>query len=388
MKRLALQAALHLSSRVLSVLLSFTLFAWVGKVLSPPDAVKAFQFLFILGFAVAASRASLHLVARVNGMARTSERMRSLHAGLSSQIWLLLPLGSMVCFSVWLSTRDIGLALLAVLIFLPAAFDADAVRSVLGRPSYFASAFSLGSALAIVAIETILPSTLHGVMMAFLIQWLPVCALNLFLVLRHRRLLVVKPLQAAILSKTLVAASFDGIVLNAPFFGIITLPTQDALDIGLIIRIFVAALPLLPLLMHWSNSPEFPLLCKKLGLTTQIGFSIILMTSGLIFALVFAEFYHRTNSSQLNPFTYSGFIIILSTFSIYFSQARFSSVFLRSASALPILLTALGVYLVALKLLETGATVLLITTLQGLTFLTASYLLSRMGRTHSLTQNH
>ena len=379
MKRLVVQAALHLGSRVLSVLLSFTLFAWVGQVLSPTDAVQAFQFLFVLGFAVAASRACLHLSARVDGMARTSERLRRLHAGFSSQIWLLLPLGGLVCFSVWLNTHDHVVALLALLIFLPAAFDADAVRSVFGRPSFFALAFSLGSCLAIVAILSVLPPTLGGVVIAFLIQWLPVCALNLYILLKHRRLLTVRPAHSAALARVLVAASFDGIVLNAPFFGLIALQTQVALDISLIIRIFVAALPLLPLLMHWSNSPDFPLLCKRAGLTTQMGFSLFLVISGLVFAVGFAEFYHRTNHTQLNPVTILGFTIILSTFSVYFSRARFTDGFLKSSSTLLMLLGTLGVYLGALVLLGSRATVLQLAMLQGSIFLLASYLIARLG---------
>lgn len=384
MRRLAAQAVLHLGARVLSVLLSFTLFAWVGKVLAPPEAVQAFQFLFVLGFAVAASRACLHLSARIDGTARSTVRLRRLHVGFSSQMWLLLPLASLVCLSIWLNTGDIKLAVLALFIFVPAAFDTDAVRSVLGRPSYFALAFSAGSALAVVALaSSALPATLGGVVVAFLIQWLPVCALNLVLLMRHRQLLTIGPARAVELARILVAASFDGIILNAPFFGLVVLGTQVALDISLIIRIFVAALPLLPLLMHWSNSPDFPRLCKRLGLSTAMGFSLSLVISGLVFGVGFAAFYHRTNHTDLNPFTILGFAFILSSFSVYFSRVRFSDVFLNSSSTVLLLLGVLGVYLVALMLLGESATVLQLASLQGSTFLLASYLMPRADRKHA-----
>lgn len=383
MRRLAAQAAIHLGARVLSVILSFTLFAWVGKVLPPSDAVRAFQFLFVLGFAVAASRTCLHLAARIDGMARSAERLRRLHAGYSSQIWLLLPLGTLMCLSVWINTHDTALSLLALLIFLPAAFDTDAVRSVLGRPSYFALAFSAGSALALIALAFALPATLGGVVMAFLIQWLPVCALNVVMALRHRRLLTFRPASAIELAKVLVAASFDGIVLNAPFFGLVVLQTQVALDISLIVRIFVAALPLLPLLMHWSNSPYFPRLCRRVGLSIATGFSLALILSGLVFGIGLAAFYHRTNHSELNPFTILGFTVILSTFSLYFSRARFSSGLFKSPSMILQLLWVLGAYVVVLMLLGTNASFLQLALLQGSTFLLASYLMTRAGQTRS-----
>lgn len=383
MKRLATQAALHLGARVLSALLSFALFAWVGKVLSPNDSVQAFQFLFVLGFAIAAARACLHLSARVDGMARSGQRLRSLRVGFSSLMWLLLPLGCLVFVSIWLNTGNLVLAVLAVVIFVPAAFDADAVRSVLRRPSFFALAFSVGSGLAVAAVVWVLPHTLSGVVQSFLIQWLPVCLLNGVLLSRHRRLLTLRRARIAELAKVLVAASFDGIVLNAPFFGLIMLQTQVALDISLVIRIFVAALPLLPLLMHWSNSPDFPLLCKRAGVSTQIGFSLALLVSGLVFGIGFTAFYHYTNHSELNPTTILGFAIILFTFSIYFSQARFSEVLVKSVSTLLLLLGTLGVYLGALTMLGSEATVLLLVVLQGTTFLLASYMMSHLGQKHT-----
>lgn len=380
MKRLAVQAALHLGARVLSAVLSFTLFALVGKVLSPPDAVQAFQFLFVLGFVVATARACLHLSARVDGTARATERLRSLHTGFSSQMWLLLPLGGIVCLSVWLNTRDLMLALLALLIFVLAAFDTDVVRSVHRRPPFFAPAFSIGSGLAVVALVSLLPHTLNGVVMAFLIQWLPVCTLNVLLLSKHRRLLTFRPAHSATLARVLVAASFDGIVLNAPFFGLMALQTQVALDISLIIRIFVAALPLLPLLMHWSNSPDFPMLCKRAGLSTQMGFSMALVISGLVFGFGFAAFYHRTNHTQFNPATILGFFIILTAFSVYFSQVRFSDGFLKSPSIFLTLLGTLGIYLGILTLLGVKATILQLAILQASTFLFATYLMARMER--------
>ena len=380
---MAAQAALHLGARGLSVMLSFTLFAWVGKILSPTDAVHAFQLMFVLGFAVAASRACLHLSARIDGVARAAERLRSLHAGFSSQMWLLLPLGSLVLLCIWLNTRDLLLALLALLIFVPAAFDTDAVRSVIGRPSFFAVAFSLGSALAFAALASVLPPTLNGVVMAFLIQWLPVCAMNVILLRRHRRLLALRPPRTTALARVLLAASFDGIVLNAAFFGLFVLQTQVALDISLINRIFVAALPLLPLLMHWSNSPEFPRLCERLGLSNQLGFALALIVSGLVFGFSFATFYHRTNDTHLNPATILGFSILLSTFSIYFSRARFSEGFLRSSIMVPVLLGILSFFLGTLMLLGSGTTVLLLTILQGCAFLIAAYLMNWLGKTAS-----
>lgn len=375
MRKLAFQAALHLSARMLSVLLSFALFVWVGKILSPLDALQAFQFLFVLGFAVAASRACIHLSARVDGMASAKIRLRSLHVGFTLQMWLLFPLGAFVFLSTWLNSYNFILSLLALLIFLPAAFDADAVRSVFRRPSLFALAFFMGSGLAIAALALVLPLTLNGVMIAFLIQWLPVCILNLFVLSKHSQLLTIRPARVSDLAKVLLAASFDGIILNAPFFGLVVLQTQVALDSSLIIRIFVAALPLFPLLMHWSNSSDFPLLCKRAGLSTRFGFSMSVVVSGLFFGLGFAMFYHQINESKLSFLTILSFTILLSTFSMYFSQARFSKVFLESSTTTLLLLGTISAYLVILRVLGPDMTILQLTTLQGGTFLLASFLM-------------
>ena len=120
MKGLAYQAVLHLASRVASVLLSFTLFAWIGRILNQEEAVQAYFFSFVLGFSIATSRACLHFAAGIDGSSSASNRIRRLQRGVAMQLWLVAPIGLVVGSSVWFKTQSTALTFLAlVILFSP-----------------------------------------------------------------------------------------------------------------------------------------------------------------------------------------------------------------------------------------------------------------------------
>jgi hypothetical protein len=356
MKRLLQQATIHLGARLGSVCLSFLLFAWIGRVLSAPDAARAYFLSFSLGFGFATARMCLQLGAGVNGLARGAQRFREALRGLHIQRRLLPLLVIGIGVVTWIYTYQVSLVIASMVVAIMSAPDFDLLRSIVGRASLFSTNFALGSLLALVLLEWVLPHTLAGVVLALLIQWMPTCLFNIPALKRtfKRSYDVVPSLE--ITAGTLVLAGFDGLVLNAPFLGWLHLSTNTSLDMAIVMRVFIASLPLLPLLLHWTNSPAFTHLCMRWHMRPETGFVLGLLVSGLSAGTVFLGVYigiaHLPVSIDV-PFL---FVLLLAVYSFYASQMRFASVRLVAMERLRILIPIALVYLGTLGVLVNWGT--------------------------------
>ncbi|HEY5994804.1 MAG TPA: hypothetical protein VIU46_09440 [Gallionellaceae bacterium] len=381
MTRLLHHAMLHLAARLGSVGLSFVLFAWIGRVLSAPDAARAYFFSFALGFGLVTARMCLQLGAGVNGLARGAQRYREAQRGFQIQRRMLPVLAIGIGAVTWVHTGQIPLVVAAMVVAILAAPDFDLLRSIVGRSSLFSLTFALGSLLALMMLQWVLPHTLTGVVLALLIQWVPTCLLNVPALMRavSKSRSTNLPSIASALG-TLALASFDGLVLNAPFLGWLHWATDASLDMALVMRVFVASLPLLPLLLHWTNSQAFSHLCSRWHLRLETGFVFGLLLSGLASGVGFLGAYIVIAHNPVGLNVFFLFVLLLGAYSFYASQMRFASVYIRSSQRLRILVPVALVYLGALgSLAAWGAQrAVVLVVLQALTLACTGWLLARM----------
>lgn len=378
MPRLLQQATLHLAARLGSVGLSFLLFAWIGRVLPAPDAARAYFFSFALGFGLSTARMCLQLGAGVNGLGRGAQRNREAQRGLQIQRRMLPLLAMGIGTVTWIHTGQVPLVLVAMVVAVLAAPDFDLLRSIVGRASLFSLTFALGSLLALALLQWVLPHTLTGVVLALLIQWLPVCLVNILALKRVFGKSRGAAPSLGMVVGTLVLAGFDGLVLNAPFLGWLRLSTPTSLDMALVMRVFVASLPLLPLLLHWTNSPAFSQICTRWHLQPKTGFVLGLLVSGLAAGGVFLGAYIGIARQPVGVDVVFFFVLLLVVYSFYASQMRFASVRLGAVERLRILIPVALVYLGALNAMVTWGTQrpVGLVVLQALTLAGAGWLLA------------
>jgi len=337
MRQLVHQAALHLGARLASVGVSFILFAWIGKVLVASDAANAYAFTYALGFGLAAARMTLQIGAGITGHERLAQRMREAHRGLALLKTLLPLLFVGVAAAAWSHTHSLVLSVAAGVVAVAASLDIDLLRGTTGRASLFSSSFAIGCAIALAMLVFVLPHTLNGVVIALLIQWIPTCAINVrtWPRLRAARLPARTPWTDVL--ATLLLSTFDGLVLNVPFLGIFMLPVALVLDMSLIVRIYVASLPMLPLLLHWMNSPAFGHACRRIGLSLQSGFMVGLLLSGVLSGSVFIGAYVLVANKQADLSTIVLYLALLVAYAIFAPQMRLASArWTKTALILPL----------------------------------------------------
>lgn len=388
--RLVHQATIHLASRLGSVGLSFLLFAWIGRVLTTPEATNAYFFSFALGFGLATARMTLQLGSAIDGNDRSSQRARAARQGLAILRAILPMLAIGVGCIAWIFTLNPLLALLATAVTLLAAPDIDLLRGIVGRSSIFAASFSAGSLLALVLLQWVLPRTLTGVVLALLIQWMPVCVLNASAI---RRMLSdtrkIRP-TASMIFGTLTLAGFDGLILNAPFFGWLPSSDQTSHDLALVMRVFVASLPILPLLMHWSNSTSFGRLCNGFGVSLQTGFMLGLLTSGLFAGCLFLSSYAAISKQPVGVNVIGMYVMLLGAYSLFAPKMRFAATMLPSRQRIRLISIASVVYFAALAFATHSnlSTAIVIVSLQALTLAgTALWFRQAMGSTGNQSSN-
>jgi hypothetical protein len=351
MRQMFHHAGLHLGARLASVGLSFLLFAWIGRVLPGPDAAQAYFFSFALGFGLATARMCLQLGAAVDGQARLAQRWREAARGLRIQRRLLPYLALAISVIAWLHTRDIPLVATTFIVVMLAAPDVDLLRGVIGRASLFSLMFALGSLLALVILQWWLPHTLQGVAWALLVQWLPVSLVNAPAIKRifgHPR---VTPPSLGLVAGTLALSGFDGLVLNAPFLGWLHLTAANSLDLALVMRVFLASLPMLPLLLHWTNSSAFGQVCERWNLRQGTGFMLGLVVSGLVAGGMFLTIYLIVARQPVGGHVVLLYLLLLFAYGLYAPQLRFACMRLSALQRLYIFAAAVSMYVVVLGIL-------------------------------------
>jgi hypothetical protein len=260
----------------------------LARWLPAPDVKTLYAFLFVSGFFMSAVRLLCSQAAGLSGAERRTEKLRHVHRAFGQVLCaaaLLLPLAWWTLSSPGLATW--GLVAGAV-ILLFWGVDLDMVRATLGRSSLVAPAAAVGAFAAIGCLA--LFRTPAGALAALLLQWLPLVALQAGLVWRLRRRLRVAMrsvwhTRGRGLPSLMAMALFDGLIINAPFFLDARTPAEVGVSIGVVTRIFVSSLILMPLVMFWSNGRVLSQLGRRLGLTPALMFWAISLSSGTVAGL-------------------------------------------------------------------------------------------------------
>ncbi len=350
------QTALHLGSRLASVGLSFILFTCIGRLIQADLAAKVYFFTFALGFAIATCRMVLQLGANVTGTSATTTRIRAVQQGYRD-VAFLMPVATLILsIIVWNLTASPLLCVLSVISMIIAAADVDMPRSTLNKAPIFSFTFALGTAFSIFLIIYVVPKTIEGVGLAVVGQWLPFLMMNrrslrfAFESARRVRRRAMAKEQLARTTSIALISCYDGVILNAPFFGFLALSARDAIDLSLIMRVHVASLPLLPLIMHWCNSSTFDRLCQQLSLSRRAGFFIGLALSGLSAGAVFLSFYAHFGQQPVGVKVFVLYAITLLCYSIFAPEMRFSTERLPTIVRIKLIAGAIGTYLITLLL--------------------------------------
>lgn len=125
--------------------------------------------------------------------------------------------------------------------------------------------------------------------------------------------------------RPLLIASFEGVVLNAPFVagsGLLVNASQGY-DLAIAIRTFSSSQPLFSLIVHWSNSNRLWRLAGRLGVSEMSLFAFLLFSSGFATSLVFVGLFGWISLAAITLEQFAMFMILLMSYCFYVSQARF-----------------------------------------------------------------
>ena len=364
--------------RLLSGVLSFTLFALVARWFPIAQTKPLYFYLFVAGFFFSALRALASISASLQGNETRTVKLRRTCTAYAQVLcaamimvplilWVLSGLGA----PVWA-----GAALVVVLFCW--GLDADIVRAIVGRRSAVAVVAVVGATSALVSLFTF--RTFEAAFGAILLQWLPLCLLNGYLLYRLR-VRVLRALRSMFIARgrglmwMLGVAIFDGVILNTPFFLASQTPPTVAHSTAIAIRIYVAALILMPLIAYWSNGQSLNHLATRWRVGTATLYWGISLCSGLIAGAVFALAFAYIAATQPSPPKLLAAAVMLLGYNSYAATGRYRAD--TSASLMPWLVgLAILNLLLILGVLKLGMGVLGIATVQSSSLLAASLLLA------------
>jgi len=284
----AVETAVFIGLRLFTGLVSFALFALIARWLAPAEAKGLVYFLFIAGFFMSALRLLCSQAAALHGPERRTEKLRRAMRGHGLVLWaavLLLPLAAVVLVGPIPAAWGLPLAAFVIAFW---GLDLDLLRAVVGRRSVVAPAAAVGAVAALACLAVF--RTTDGALGALLLQWLPLAMMQARLAWRLRRRLrralgAVWQARGQGLPGLMAIALFDGLIINAPFFLDARTPAEVGLSVGVVTRIFVSSLMLMPLVMFWSNGRVLSRLGLRLGLLPAQVFWTISMGSGIVAGL-------------------------------------------------------------------------------------------------------
>ncbi|MDH5670737.1 MAG: hypothetical protein OEZ06_01220 [Myxococcales bacterium] len=323
-------------------MLSFLLFGLVGERLSEGDARDVYFFSFALGFCVVALRTFCTLSAHLHSQPSRSAKLKQVRA-----VARTLPLASAaVGLVAVLVLRNYGLSWPLVLttttIITLSGFDGDLVRAVVRGTARFPSIFGSGSVLALLYLWLFGPTDREGGCIAFVLQWVPVVVSNVFAYLRMVNAGPIRSVKSARergrVSANMLLALFDGGVLNAPFLVHLDLPVGEALDLSIATRFYASSLPLLPLLVHWSNSGRLRRVSERLRIAEHALFGWLTGLAAGLAGLLFAFLFSVVSSHVVNRNQIFMFAALVVSYSIYCALVRYGMH--RISSRVRILATA------------------------------------------------
>jgi hypothetical protein len=387
-RRLAAQTALHVFARLASSACSFLLFSLIARKLPDEQTQRAFFFLFSLGFGLATLRLFAQLAAAMDGHARSTVRLRQARLGLLFVVRTLPIAVPLLGAIAGIHTRDPLTVAIACIIACLAALDIDLLRAVVHRAPTFSTTFAFGTLVSLIGLYLHPNPGFGAVCLWMLVQWIPTAVLNIACLarLRHRASHgsrgAPRVLPPTHLGSLLLLAVFDGAILNAPFLGWFVPTPQVGVDLSLAMRMFVASLPMQPLLLHWANSPALAGLAAKMGVGLALAFSLMLSASGIVAGTAFMLLYVFVSGKQAGVGVFTLYVMLLASYCLYAAQMRLSAPKLAGHQRLLTLAALLLVYGAAFCLNVQGLqhSALKIGLLQSLTLVGCALAFNRLSR--------
>lgn len=326
--RLVGEAVVHTAVRVVSGVLSLYLFALVARLYPANEVKDLYFFLLIFGFAVSALRTLANVSA---GLHVTHSKAAKLRRVKSATGEVLLASLLVVPVAVWLLSqhaRQPALLTCASVVLVGCGIDSDPLRALVDRPARFAALFAFGSALAVAWLLVMAPGRTDHAVIAMLLQWVPVAAVNLACLRR----IGVDSIAAGLcrlrndvvsVGTLFVVAIFDGFVLNLPFLLGGRASAAVGIDAAVVIRIFSASLIMFPLILHWSNSSTLAQVARRVGVAPGTAYFSMQATSAIVCGLVFGLAYAWLSQQRLGLPQLGMFAALVVAFCAYTTAARF-----------------------------------------------------------------
>lgn len=324
------EAIYHTAARLASAACSFLLFALIARYCSPEDAKSVFFFSFALGFLIVTLRTFGTLAAGLRGHWGKVDKLRSV-IRVTGQL-LILQVFAALGGAFLFRRHPVPLALLLAtcLTVILASFDSDLLRASLNRRSSFSVAFAVGGGLAVLFFLASPGKTIATGSAALLLQWLPVVCVNVYLygrVLRRKgrvRAIVGRARWGSLAGSVLIA-TFDGFVLNAPFLLGTRIGPAVGMDLSVSTRLFVSSLPLFPLVMHWSNSGTLSTMAARIRMSEPHLYSGLLVASGWLGGVVLAVLFVQVSGKPLTLGQYALSVLMLLAYAWYAARVRYDA---------------------------------------------------------------
>ena len=342
--KLRVQVIVHAGVRLMSGLLSFYLFGLIARMYPAGQVKHVYFFLFVFGFAATALRTLGNVSAGLDPSRTRTANLRRVQTAMGE---VALSCVAVVPGAMWLLAAHVEhppLLLPAALILAVASIDADMLRGLLRRDPMFSIAFGAGSALSVCLLLALPGASSDLAVTALLLQWLPVCSVNVGLIARVLR----KSLRRAwgrlrqdgsILLVLTFVALFDGSVLNLPFFLGTALSVESGLEIAIVIRLFSASLVFFPLVLHWSNSDALRRLAASFSIPSTLAYLLLQSCAAVLCGSAFAAAFYLIAQKPVSLAQMLAFYALVASYCVYATAARFAGA-RQSTSALALLLAA------------------------------------------------
>ena len=378
------QTFIYLISRLSSVLLSFLLFALVGRILTSEDAAKAYFCSFIFGFCLSTTRNCAQIGASIDAKANIKNRLFDVKRGYALMTITVIPLSLIGMFGVYYYTQNIVVSIITSLTIIVSSPNIDLIRGAFNRSSIFPLLFAGGTLLSLICVKFFFPHTLIWVVVAFLVQWFFVAINNFRLISRFFLKINYSLIPIRYILSTIMLAGFDGLIFNIPFFGFLPPSSSSAIEISLAIRIFTASLPLLPLLIHWSNSNH----SYKFGFKNiKHVFRIIILFCGFACGVIFILAYIYVANKNVRIEVFGFYMILLISYSYYIPELRYSFVVVANMVIIPIILFIILLLYMTMIIFVTnyyGSYSIFIIALQSTALVLSAFLLHYLGKSKNV----
>ena len=371
------QAGIYTFFRASSVLVSLYIFGLIGRRLDAYDATQVYFVMFILGFCISSGRACSQIGASIKNNNRLSLRFNDVSRGLGIIKIVVFPLAAFGGIQIFMNTQDFWLSIVSFLLVAFCIPNLDLVRSLLSKNSIFPANFLAGSLLVVFAIYYFDINDKILFVWVLTLQWLFVAISNLFIFNFILKSKIIKDFSN--LYAIVVFSFFDGLIINSPFFGFLDAKSNIATELSISTRIFLASLPILPLVIHFSNTPSFLKFCIKIKFDQKLVMFLFLISIGFLSGLLFCLIYFWYMGSDFSFNSLLFYFLLYLSFSYYIPRLRFSLYDRSDFYLISFKITSLLIlYFLLFGLFKYFSliTSLFIVVLQSFAFIVAAYILS------------